>query len=107
MSNVTLSIGGRSFTLACADGEEAHVTKLGRLIDEKVTAAGATGQSESRMLLFASLLLADQVYELNSNIPDGGIPDGRFPADLGQRLAQIAGRIENLADLLESTPPNA
>lgn len=102
MSNVTVSIGSRLFTLACADGEEAHVTALGRLIDEKVAAAGAAGQSESRMLLFASLLLADEVHELK-----GRTADGTLPSDFGQRLAQIAGRIENLADLLESAPPNA
>ena len=29
MSNVTLSIGGRSYTVACAEGEESHVLGLG------------------------------------------------------------------------------
>ena len=53
MSNVNLTIGGRSFTLACADGQDGHVENLGRLIDEKAAAAGAVGQTETRMLLFA------------------------------------------------------
>lgn len=97
MSNVTLSIGGRSFSLACEDGEEAHVGQLGRLIDAKITAAGAATHSEARMLLFAAILLADEVHALRS----AAIPDG-----LAGRLANIAGRIENLADLLESAAPN-
>jgi cell division protein ZapA len=96
MSNVNLSIGSRSFAVACADGEEEHVAGLGRLIDEKVGAAGAQGQTETRMLLFAALLLADEVHDLRSG---GGAP---LPDGLVDRLAQIAGRIENIASLLES-----
>ena len=98
MSNVTLSIGSRSFAVACADGEERHVADLGRLIDEKVAAAGAQGQTETRMLLFAALLLADEVHELRQR--GGGkasLPDG-----FADRLAQVADRIENIASLLES-----
>ena len=102
MSNVSLSIGGRSFTVACADGEEAHVAGLGQLIDAKVAAAGAAGQTESRMLLFASLLLADEVHDLQSRAEGGSCPP-----DLADRLARVAGRIENLADLLEAVAPNA
>ena len=29
MSNVTLTVSGRQFTVACAEGEEAHIRKLG------------------------------------------------------------------------------
>lgn len=98
MSNVTLSIGGRNFTLACESGEEAHVSRLGELIDAKVAAAGAATHSEARMLLFASLLLADEIHDLQGR--------AQVPPGLGERLAQIAGRIENLADLLESASPS-
>ena len=59
MSNVTLSIGGRSYTVACAAGEEEHVAGLGRAIDAKIQSMGAAGTTESRQLLFAALLLAD------------------------------------------------
>ena len=59
MSNVTLHIGGRSFIVACAEGEEDHVAGLGRMIDGKLAAMGdMSGQNEARMLLFAALLPA-------------------------------------------------
>ena len=62
MSNVTLSIGGREYAVACAEGEEAHVTGLGRLIDAKLaTMGGGSGQAEIRSLLFAALLLDEKV----------------------------------------------
>jgi cell division protein ZapA len=103
MSNVTLEIGGRSFSVASADGEEEHVAMLGRRIDDKLRAmGGAAGQSESRMLLFAALLLADEVHDMNTR---GGAPAREDPSPELARVAQgieaAAQRIENLAATLE------
>ncbi|MGE3691325.1 MAG: cell division protein ZapA [Novosphingobium sp.] len=93
MSNVALDIGGRSFTVACADGEEHHVTKLGRMIDGKLAEMGDTaGQSESRLLLFAALLLADDLHEAGQRQPAADLP----------RLEAMAMRLENLASRLEA-----
>ncbi len=121
MSNVNLTIGGRSFTLACADGQEPHVEHLGRLIDEKVAAAGAVGQTETRMLLFAAIMLADEVHNLReaaaapavSTPPPSTEPAPapaptpasapEFPPEMAARLGAIAERIENLAGLLEGS----
>ena len=36
MSNVTLDIAGRKFTVACGSGEEPHIEMLGRIIDSKI-----------------------------------------------------------------------
>ncbi|MFC3214767.1 MULTISPECIES: cell division protein ZapA [Novosphingobium] len=102
MGNVTLSIGSREFTLACSDGEEGHIRRLGEVVDAKVAAAGAVGQTESRMLLFAALMLADELHELRVRPAVSAIPD-----EVGERLAALAARVENLADLLESDAPNA
>lgn len=102
MSNLTLAIGGRSFTIACADGEESHIETLGRLIDEKVSASGATGQTESRMLLYAALMLADEVVDLQKRTNG----DAQSP-ELAQHLTRLAQRFENLADILEAGAQNA
>ena len=100
MSIVTLTIGGRSFTVACAEGEENHVTSLGQTINAKLASMGdMSGQSEPRMLLFAALLLADEVHELKSHPLSGSpapVADGT-----AQRLDAIAARLENLAAALE------
>ena len=34
MSTVTLNIGPKTYTVACADGEEAHIEGLGAMIAE-------------------------------------------------------------------------
>ena len=65
MSNVTLDIAGRKFTVACAEGEEAHIGMLGRTINAKLLdMPNIASQTEARALLFAALLLADENHEL-------------------------------------------
>ena len=96
MSNVTLTIGGRFYTVACAEGEEAHIEALGRTIDHKLASLpNRSGQSEPRTLLFAALLLADEVHELRS----GAAPAGNGEA--AEALERLAGRLEALAAELE------
>lgn len=99
MSNVSLMIGGREYTVACAAGEEAHVTSLGSLIAEKLSAMpGHVALSEPRSLLFAALLLADEVHEQRLAPPATEAP---FPAALSEGLEAIAARLENIATHLE------
>ncbi|MBK6801369.1 cell division protein ZapA [Novosphingobium sp.] len=93
MSNVTLRIGGRSYTVACAEGEEQHVLGLGRLIADKVDEMGGT-HSEPRQLLFAALLLADELHEARQRVATRPEID---PA----RLEALAARLENCASALE------
>lgn len=107
MGNVTLSIGGRSFTLATAHGEEAHVSELGALISEKAAASGAAGQTETRMLLFAALMLADELHGLRQRVTqEEAPPPPALSPEVTERLARIASRIENVASLLESDAPS-
>ena len=101
MSNVNLAIGGRNFTVACAAGEEAHVSGLGAMIDAKVASMGdAANQSENRMLLFAALLLADEVHDAAQR-QAAPPPPPREDPQVAERLAAFAERMENLAARLE------
>ena len=105
MSNVALEIGGRRFTVACAAGEESHVSGLGRMIDGKLAEMGeAAGQSESRMLLYAALLLADELHERGHA---NAVPAQALPPETDTHLSAIAERLENLAGLLEAAQTNA
>lgn len=97
MSNVSLSIGGRQYSIACGEGEEAHISELGRRIDAKLSGMqGGHSQSEARSLLFAALLLADENFELENR---ASAPAAAPPPDPAEELAPI---LENLADRLES-----
>ena len=99
MSNVTVSIGGRHYTVACAAGEEKHIELLGRSIDGKLQGlTNLSGQSEARTLLFAALLLADELHERNL----GNATAVEADPQVAEALETLASRLEALADRLES-----
>lgn len=101
MSNVSLHIGGRSYSVACAAGEEGHVGDLGRLIDQKVQAMGG-GHTEVRQLLFAALLLADELHEARHRSGAAPAPAPAAPMpDHAPELEAIAERLEKCAAALE------
>jgi cell division protein ZapA len=98
VSNVTLTIGGRHYTVACAAGEETHIERLGRAIDGKLQGMpNLSGQSEARTLLFAALLLADELHEARSA---GGAAAEPSPPG-AEALEALAERLEGLAARLE------
>lgn len=95
MSNVSLSVGGRDYVVACAPGEEEHLADLGRMIDSKLaTLPLSATQGETRALLFAALLLADELHETRAGIAPA-------PRDT-ERLLGLAERLEKLADLFDA-----
>jgi len=99
MSNVNISIAGRRYTIACAAGEEAHIEMLGTSIDHKISnLENLSGQSETRLLLYAALLLADEAHEatIRANLADD--------ATAGM-LEGLATRLESLAKGLETRQP--
>jgi len=98
MAEVELSIAGRPYKVACRAGEEDTLRAAGALVDVKSreALAGLGTLSESRQLLFAALLLADQLVDGREvEIPTGPDPE------LVERTQQLAQRLESLADHLE------
>lgn len=101
MSNVNLSIGGRTYTVACGPGEEQHIAMLGREIDARLRALpGMGGQSEPRALLFAALFLADELHEARKGAQPahGGTEEDPRATEAVELLAS---KLEMLADRLE------
>ncbi len=63
MAHVTVTVNSMSYTLACDDGEEAHLTALPKQFDKRVTEVKkeAKNASEAQLLLMAGLLLEDEL----------------------------------------------
>ena len=104
MSDVTLKVGGRNYTVACQDGQEAHIERLAGMIDDKLSTMGANLSSqEAKNLLFAALLLADELDEAQSAPPPPPPAAPDFDsARLATQLERIASALENAATTLES-----
>ena len=63
MPEVKIEIGGRRFEVACQPGEEDYLISAATALNEEASNIGQQlGRlSESRMLLMAGLMLADQI----------------------------------------------
>ena len=107
-SLIEISIAGRTYQVACREGEEENLRAAARLVDGKSreALAGLGTLSEARQFLFASLLLADQLIEKK---PDEGAPDAPSGPDpqLVSRAEALADRLESLAATLENEAANA
>ena len=101
MAQVSISINGRAYEIACDDGQEGHVQKLAEHLDDKVQGiagqAGAVG--EQRLLVMAGLMVADELFEAFTRIhalsPDGAA--GGQDNGAAQVLEDCASRIEAIA----------
>ena len=65
MPLVNVMVNSRAYTIACDDGEEDHLRDLASHVDDKVRELlGSVGQvGESRLLLMAALLVADEHHD--------------------------------------------
>lgn len=71
MSEVSIKVGPKPYTIVCADGEEDKVAALGSLIDEKYAQLGNTrAVQETHNLVFAALFLADELEECRKAAAD-------------------------------------
>jgi cell division protein ZapA len=104
MAEVELTIAGRPYRVACRNGEEENLRSAGALVDAKSreALAGLGTLSESRQLLFAALLLADQIVDGR----EVDLPAALDPAVV-DRAEKLAERLESLAEALERTGVDA
>lgn len=127
MPQVEVNIGGRTFEVACQEGEEPFLRSAAQLLDvEASTLTNQIGRMpEGRMLLMAGLMLADKTAGLEDRLGEAETraaelaarvedlesrppPEAQrvevpvVPNEVADSLAEIAARAEALADALES-----
>lgn len=116
MSQVTITLNGRTYKLACDDGEEQHLLKLaGHLsshVDELRGSFGRVG--DDRLLLMAGLMICDELFELRgrhdkitaelaelqTERSDEAAKAEDSEAELAQTLEAAAERLEALSSKL-------
>jgi cell division protein ZapA len=126
MPQVEIVIGGRSFEVACQDGEEPFLRSAAVMLDTEASSLSAHigRMPEARMLLMAGLMLADKTAGLEDRVRDAearieeltvqvaeasarGMPAPErvevpvVPAHVTDTLSEIAARAEALAAMVE------
>lgn len=108
MAQVDVTINDRSYRIACDDGQEGHLTRLASYVDERVQELVASvGQvGDARLLVMASLLIADELSEAVESLAT--LQDKRHSTpvateeDVAEAMESLADRIERIAAKLEA-----
>jgi cell division protein ZapA len=104
MPLVNVMVNNRAYTIACDEGEEAHLKELAVHVDEKAREVlGSVGQvGDARMLLMAALLIADERHELQTKAGEAGSPDTqKLHLKAEEAESQAADMLEGAAKRLE------
>ena len=108
MAQVTLRINGYAYTVGCQDGEDQHLQGMAGEVERRIEGIkSAIGQSgESRMLVMAALMMADDLYESDKKQSSGGGGGEAVAAKpdpkLGRKLGKLAKQAEEIAARLET-----
>ena len=111
MAQVTVQINDQKYQIACDDGQEAHLRRLGNYIDNRVKELiAAVGQiDDARLLVMVSLLIADELSDAYAELESARVADKGTAAILSAEevlsasLDKLASRIEIIAENLEQT----
>ncbi len=111
MAQISVRINGRSYPIVCDDGQEGHLVQLADFIDKRIEQlAAAVGRSDdARLLVMASLLVADELMDARAELQTARAEASGSPAmavasaedAVARRIERIAERIEGLAERLE------
>lgn len=118
MPEIEVPIGGRTFRVACQDGEEHFLRAAAQMLDnEAQTLLTQLGRlPEARMLLMAGLMLADRTAAVDDELRvlraklaelEGVAPVAErvevavIPHAIVETLAEVAARAEAMAAMIE------
>jgi len=119
MPDLSITIGGRDFSVACQPGEDHFLRAAAAMLNAEATplVAQLGRLPEARMLLMAGLMLADKTAALEdelrgvksrlAEIEARPAPERErvevavVPGEVTETLAEIAARAEALADRIE------
>jgi cell division protein ZapA len=78
MAQVTVTLNGRKFRMACEDGQESHLTGLAGELDQRIAKLREShGEIGERLTIMAALSLADELAEVAARL-------GRVEAELAE-----------------------
>lgn len=100
MAKADITLRGRSFSIACAPGQELRVQRLAEQLDARVgQIAGSVGDiGEERLLLITALALLDELDSARRGVPARPDTEARSV----EILLAMAGKVEALAARLEN-----
>jgi len=123
MSQVSVTINGRQFRMACEDGQEGHLMNLARELDNRINNLRAKfGEiGDTRLTVMAAITVADELSEAGQRIKrleeelealqnaQVTISDRNKAAQaaIAAALGKATERVENITKALNATIANS
>lgn len=103
MAQVNIAINGRNYQISCDEGQEEHLIRLAEYVDKKVSelVSGMGQVGDNRLLVMASLLVADELAESYGKLRDAE-GDGALAEEAEKLADSLATSIDALALRLET-----
>ena len=107
MAQVDVLINGKSYNVACDDGQEDHLLQLAGYVDQRIQdLVNSVGQvGDARLLVMASLLISDELSEIYAKKTKNNNIESTSQLLMEQKLVKVindlAQRIEEIADTLD------
>jgi cell division protein ZapA len=106
VAQLTIKINGYAYTVGCDDGQERHLLQMAADVETRIDSIKALGgqSGESRLLVLAALLMADELHDQRVTLNNLTSELSRIPqaeAESKRRLARLADRAEEIAQSLE------
>ncbi len=98
MGQVAVTINGRTYTLRCADGEEARLIELAGYVKDRADALieefrpDSGLMSDERVLLMAAILIADELWQERTGQPAPALNCASASSGLPPTIGPRAGR---------------
>ncbi|KJE35148.1 hypothetical protein UF64_10765 [Thalassospira sp. HJ] len=104
MAQVSIRINGRSYDIACDDGQEDRIHALAGYVDERVKEiSDAVGQiGEQRLLVMTSLLIADELGMAHEKLKNPASPAAEAGSISAAESDALADNIESMAERVEA-----
>ena len=111
MAQVSVTINGRAYRMACEDGQENHLVKLAKNLDDRIVdLRGKFGQiGDARLIVMAAITVADDLAEMGKRVRDledelAALQDARVvSADRSQAMnAAIVAAFNSASERIES-----
>ena len=96
MAQVTVTINSREYGIACGDGQEAHIIKLSRMLDEKAKqlTAGNGHINENMLLAMVGLLLADELEDAKKGV----VPSIKTEPQIVEKIIEVEKPVEKIVE---------
>ena len=110
MSQVTVTINGRQFRMACEDGQESHLLRLAQELDHRIEKLrGTFGEiGDTRLTVMAALTVADELADTSGRLRRleedmAGLQDARAASAERAEATQaaVAAALNSAAERIE------